>query len=129
MHIIQHVVAVYAVQFQKALIEDTDSYDLPRIGTTFAKLLDAMPEESRRLLGITALIHSWHGHRGKKYKELANDVKEGKSTLMISEDGKLYRVAAVVVLRLVRGDGRILARLGRKDTVFQCSTIVNDSFL
>merc|ERR1711879_742564 len=56
------------------------------------------------------------GHMGifsQQIAKLESEVRERKCTLVVTEDGQVRRVAAVVAMSIMAPDGRIFAQVGK----------------
>mmetsp|Transcript_55051 Transcript_55051/g.123603 ORF Transcript_55051/g.123603 Transcript_55051/m.123603 type:complete len:587 (+) Transcript_55051:3-1763(+) len=93
--------------------------DLEVPGATYGEILVSMPEEMRTLSGEIGLAelqnesnpmsYPWHG---KELFDLQEEVTSGKSTLMVTGEGAVERVVALVTVALMLEEGITLVQVG-----------------
>jgi len=96
--------------------------DLAVPGASYGEILVSMPEEARRLSGEIGLYELQADHasslHGRDVIDLQDEVRSGKSTLMVTGDGQVERVVALVTVEIMQDDGLILVQVGEdKDGV------------
>jgi len=86
--------------------------------TDFGDLVMSMDPELQKAIGMNAITHSKVtglrlGRARPNLAKLRQEISASKSSVTLDAAGQLERVVCVVVLRLQREDGRVLAELGK----------------
>lgn len=121
--VVKHIVLQYGRNFHARLTglllpDGEQPNDLFVPFTEFDSILLSLPLKCRQFIGGAALYNARHS-KGRGWKELADEmafeVREGKCCIMLNWKGEVERIVSIIVLRLSRQDGRVLAQLGKWD--------------
>jgi len=83
--------------------------DLFVANTDFSEMVVALPQDIRTAIGLHVLENRGEGDK------LQNEVLQGTSSLVPTENGGAQRVVLVAVFHIQRDDGRVLVQLGFRE--------------
>jgi len=116
----------YGRQFHRRIVaarppEASWPNDLEIPCTEYGDLVASMDAEIKAVIGLNAIDHvikaSWHRKMPRRgtLVRLKQEIRNGKSTIMLNAQGKVERVVSVVALRLQDSDGNIFTELGQME--------------
>mmetsp|Transcript_36845 Transcript_36845/g.84918 ORF Transcript_36845/g.84918 Transcript_36845/m.84918 type:complete len:1099 (+) Transcript_36845:129-3425(+) len=99
----------YGVRFHKALVNCSEDYPITDVDIQHADFNDSlytMPTEIHVICGMAALHHvigtggHWKLERRGHLSALQEEIKEGRSLVLLDQDGRLHRRVAITVLQV-----------------------------
>lgn len=117
--VVKHVVMQYGRNFHARLVaplspDSERPNDIIVAFTEFDAILPSLPAQCRRLIGAVAVsvVKERRGKMSSIDDSYEREVREGKGCFMVNWQGDVERIVAIIALRLLRPDGKVLAQVG-----------------